>query len=684
MIIHLYVKIFITLFCVFFFNNSLFANNSKNLIFFSDVQNDEFYKYVGISHLNFESLLNKHGLVIQNSQGQYQEFIFDIKEIDNRDGDFVGDLFITNTLTGTKKLAKFRSISNSLDFYILINGEINYFLQLFKGGDIAVWYESSGMRCFNEMNPQCNKLIEENKILGFTDRKNNFSYEELVQNYKINQKVEEKNAQEIISNKNELLELLELGYKYFNGDGVDVDYRKSVEYWELAAQQGLAQAQLELGISYMLGEGVNKDLPIAYMWLANSIIEFYVIQGSAIKNSHRIKELMLPLNLHQDAKEILSELFATMPSSDLIAGTSLGNQCWKNKFQNCKSNYLNYSKQLEKKMVSSGLPMCPEDDPKKLYQIKWDNCFGTETFDDGIYEGEYRKGNFHGKGMYIWNDGDKYVGEWVEQRIEGLGSIFFANGSIYEGMLMDGVFEGIGKFTNSDGAVQEGIWENGNLTEEKIIAKLINVDEEYVALQHANIREEPFIDSQVASIIEKGTTILVLKKTDDNEWFLIKEIKKNLVDEDIGNILGYSSSRFYQSLNSFNTSNTKNNENAPHNYSLPPGQLLLDAYLYYTVIKKMYEVRQGYSMVYINDLQMSKARNQVEEIENILLSKFELDGDMVWNMSKKKYKEKYSTLDLYSASGTYTEEVSRIAKIVLISFDSIAKEVIGDNIEKDF
>ena len=54
-----------------------------------------------------------------------------------------------------------------------------------------------------------------------------------------------------------------LGYKYYNGDGVEKDFRKAIRLWELSAEQGYADAQHALGLSYYSGEGVNEDEAIA-------------------------------------------------------------------------------------------------------------------------------------------------------------------------------------------------------------------------------------------------------------------------------------------------------------------------------------------------------------------------------------------------------------------------------------
>ncbi len=50
-----------------------------------------------------------------------------------------------------------------------------------------------------------------------------------------------------------------LGVCYYYGDGVAEDEKKAVEYFEMAAKQGLADAQYNLGVCYYYGNGVAVD-----------------------------------------------------------------------------------------------------------------------------------------------------------------------------------------------------------------------------------------------------------------------------------------------------------------------------------------------------------------------------------------------------------------------------------------
>ena len=54
---------------------------------------------------------------------------------------------------------------------------------------------------------------------------------------------------------------------YEKGKGVPQDYKTAVKWWKLAAEQGSASAQTNLGAMYAYGKGVLKDYVRAHMWL---------------------------------------------------------------------------------------------------------------------------------------------------------------------------------------------------------------------------------------------------------------------------------------------------------------------------------------------------------------------------------------------------------------------------------
>ncbi len=61
-----------------------------------------------------------------------------------------------------------------------------------------------------------------------------------------------------------------LGIMYYWGQYVSVDYKKSFEYTKLSAEQEYPEAMFNLGHSYHLGEGVEKNLDEAIYWYSKA------------------------------------------------------------------------------------------------------------------------------------------------------------------------------------------------------------------------------------------------------------------------------------------------------------------------------------------------------------------------------------------------------------------------------
>ena len=56
-----------------------------------------------------------------------------------------------------------------------------------------------------------------------------------------------------------------LGVMYYHGQGVNVNYKKAIEWLEKAAEQGHADAQYNLGIMYDNGQGVDVNLSLIHI-----------------------------------------------------------------------------------------------------------------------------------------------------------------------------------------------------------------------------------------------------------------------------------------------------------------------------------------------------------------------------------------------------------------------------------
>ena len=60
--------------------------------------------------------------------------------------------------------------------------------------------------------------------------------------------------------------LFEIGSRYAEGRGMEMDLAKAAQWYELAAEQGLAPAQYRIGNFYEKGTGVERDIAKAKMW----------------------------------------------------------------------------------------------------------------------------------------------------------------------------------------------------------------------------------------------------------------------------------------------------------------------------------------------------------------------------------------------------------------------------------
>ena len=57
-----------------------------------------------------------------------------------------------------------------------------------------------------------------------------------------------------------------LGVMYDRGEGVPQDDAEAVRWYRLAAEQGYAEVQFNLGVRYTNGRGVPQDYVVAHMW----------------------------------------------------------------------------------------------------------------------------------------------------------------------------------------------------------------------------------------------------------------------------------------------------------------------------------------------------------------------------------------------------------------------------------
>jgi len=103
-----------------------------------------------------------------------------------------------------------------------------------------------------------------------------------------------------------------LGLIYNIGQGVLQDYKTAVRWYRKAAEQGYASGQYNLGSMYVKGWGVIQDNVYAHMWLN--------ISAS---------------NGHAGALKYRDFMAKEMTAADISKAQSLARACAKKKFKGC-------------------------------------------------------------------------------------------------------------------------------------------------------------------------------------------------------------------------------------------------------------------------------------------------------------------------------------------------------------
>ena len=86
------------------------------------------------------------------------------------------------------------------------------------------------------------------------------------------------------------------------------------------------------------------------------------------------------------------------------------------------------------------------------------------------YEGMSLNGQFHGRGIYTYSNGDVYIGEFRFGKIQGEGQFSFTNGDKYIGSVYENKMHGKGKMTFATGGHYLGYFSNNHFHGEGVLA----------------------------------------------------------------------------------------------------------------------------------------------------------------------------------------------------------------------
>jgi len=91
-----------------------------------------------------------------------------------------------------------------------------------------------------------------------------------------------------------------LGMMYYNGgQGVPRDYAEAARWFDLAADQGNAYAQNNLGLMYAQGQGVPQDILRAHVWFNLSATQGH---QDAVRNREIAERRMTPTQIAEAQK----------------------------------------------------------------------------------------------------------------------------------------------------------------------------------------------------------------------------------------------------------------------------------------------------------------------------------------------------------------------------------------------
>ena len=109
-----------------------------------------------------------------------------------------------------------------------------------------------------------------------------------------------------------------------------------------------------------------------------------------------------------------------------------------------------------------------QDDPPFDFFV--DNIWSEKelTRRIGTVSGIIKQKN-HGKGILIWNNGNRYYGDFKEGGRTGKGTLYFSDGAIYRGDFVEGRREGYGVYLSTDGTRSSGRFLNGRFHGEIIV-----------------------------------------------------------------------------------------------------------------------------------------------------------------------------------------------------------------------
>ena len=117
--------------------------------------------------------------------------------------------------------------------------------------------------------------------------------------------------------------------------GANGEKVQSAKWFRLAAEQGHRRSQLILGAKYQQGDGVQKDLVSAYMWISISSDVVKLVPAKDLSATEKQKFLDNSQNLREQFAEMLATLEQQMTAGQIADAKKLAEACSARSFKNC-------------------------------------------------------------------------------------------------------------------------------------------------------------------------------------------------------------------------------------------------------------------------------------------------------------------------------------------------------------
>ena len=139
-----------------------------------------------------------------------------------------------------------------------------------------------------------------------------------------------------------------LGTMYYQGKGVSQDDKTAVKWWRLAAEQGHARAQYNLGVMYDNGQGVPQDYKTAVKWyrlaaeqgnaFAQSNLGVMYAQGTGVIQDNVYAHMWGNLgasNGNENGGKLRDFVAKEMTPADISTALELARECVRKNYKGC-------------------------------------------------------------------------------------------------------------------------------------------------------------------------------------------------------------------------------------------------------------------------------------------------------------------------------------------------------------